>query len=62
MNSDFEVHTRVGRIVGARIAGVSVASDAEEEIEIEEVCVQCGRDLHGYVGPLCRYCDGTAGD
>jgi hypothetical protein len=20
----------------------------------------CGRDLHGYRGPRCRYCDGTA--
>jgi hypothetical protein len=23
-------------------------------------CSRCGRDLHGYRGPLCRYCDGTA--
>lgn len=24
------------------------------------VCVECGRDLHGYKPPLCRYCAGTA--
>lgn len=24
------------------------------------ICPQCDRDLHGYRGPLCRYCDGTA--
>jgi hypothetical protein len=23
-------------------------------------CVECGRDLHGYRGPLCRYCDPEA--
>lgn len=23
-------------------------------------CSECGRDLHGYRGPRCRYCDGTA--
>lgn len=23
-------------------------------------CSECERDLHGYRGPLCRYCDGTA--
>lgn len=23
-------------------------------------CSECGRDLHGYRGPRCRYCNGTA--
>ena len=23
-------------------------------------CSKCNRDLNGYHGPLCRYCDGTA--
>lgn len=23
-------------------------------------CSKCNRDLNGYMGPLCRYCDGTA--
>ncbi len=23
-------------------------------------CSDCGRDLRGYIGPMCRYCDGTA--
>lgn len=23
-------------------------------------CTKCQRELHGYRGPLCRYCDGTA--
>lgn len=23
-------------------------------------CPECNRDLRGYAGPLCRYCDGTA--
>ena len=23
-------------------------------------CTECGRELHGYRGPRCRYCDGTA--
>ena len=22
-------------------------------------CVECGRNLNGYIGPRCRYCDGT---
>lgn len=26
----------------------------------KRACSECGRDLHGYRGPRCRYCDGTA--
>lgn len=25
-----------------------------------KTCPECGRDLHGYHGPLCRYCDPKA--
>jgi hypothetical protein len=31
--------------------------DAER---VSDVCVDCGRDRHGYRKPRCRYCDGTA--
>lgn len=26
---------------------------------VEELCA-CGRELHGYAGPKCRYCEGIA--
>lgn len=32
----------------------------KEDGPLLQVCSECGRDLHGYRGPLCRYCDGTA--
>jgi len=33
-----------------------------EESPFKTTCsnTECRRDLHGYRGPLCRYCDGTA--
>jgi len=39
-----------------------LSSDARHlpEFGAHPCCTQCGRDLHGYAGPLCRYCDGTA--
>ena len=37
-----------------------MVEDASPAISISVACTRCGRDLHGYHGPLCRYCDGTA--
>jgi hypothetical protein len=29
-------------------------------ITVKRLCKECRRDLHGYRGPRCRYCDGMA--
>jgi len=34
--------------------------DSPPDRQEEGRCSECGRDLHGYSGPRCRYCDGTA--
>ena len=46
---------RPGRLY-AKQWRAALAADRTEEL----VCSECGRDLHGYRGPRCRYCDGTA--
>jgi hypothetical protein len=43
--------------------GVSSGTIEEWHLNFDKVvkeCTECGRDLHGYVGPLCRYCDPNA--
>lgn len=35
-------------------------SSASENLEGKKTCFECGRNLNGYRGSLCRYCDGTA--
>jgi hypothetical protein len=37
------------------LAASSVSASTDEG-----ACSECGRNLHGYRGPRCRYCDGTA--
>jgi hypothetical protein len=34
--------------------------DFPKQDEVVHECARCGRNLHGYKGPLCRYCDPNA--
>lgn len=49
-------------VVNLRDEGDPPAEAAPFDMSLNGIayCSQCGRDLHGYRGPLCRYCDGTA--
>lgn len=52
----------VGRVKdhGGRLAAILDQIAAEKAAEKASLCPKCGRELHGYRGPLCRYCDPEA--
>jgi len=58
--------TSLQALVASSAREVSVEAELRELKGVKRtgaiVCVECGRDLHGYVTRrmLCRYCDGTA--
>jgi hypothetical protein len=53
---EFDDDHRESCLVAAALAAVRTPEEQTEK----PTCPECGRDLHGYRGPLCRYCDGTA--